>query len=127
MKSVASCKALLRKGKSVPLGCADVGWARARATVRVAGGSSQGSGQLGPGRGQAEARGHASGQVRESLPQVRISPCPRQNVSAVASRLKWRIGRTRPLRCWWSRSNPLFRCLDLRCSTVGRTLRRAGG
>ena len=54
-------------------------------------------------------------------PRFRIRAWPRQQVPAVAVALKHRMDRTRPLRNWWSRSSPLFKYLEDRCSAPGRT------
>jgi Transposase, Mutator family len=115
----------------VPLGRAELGGPGAgRLGSRPAPGSGRGQ-SITARAVQAVAsrrRGGTPAVSREKpRPRSRIRAWPRQKVFAVPVSLNRRMGRTRPLRNWWSRSSPLFKYLDDRCSAPGRTARSAGG
>jgi transposase len=72
-------------------------------------------------------RGTASVSVEKPFRRFWTRAWPRVRMFADTCCLKPRIGRSRCLRWPWSRSRPLFRCFDVRCSAAGSSARSAGG
>ena len=65
--------------------------------------------------------------VENPLRRFCTTAWPRTTVSAEAGFLKPHIGLSRCLRWLWSRSRPLLRYFEQRCSVPGSTARMAGG
>jgi len=85
--------------------------------------------RAGCGRAVARRNGRGTRSVGDEQPfrTFWTRAWPRLKPSAEAYCLKPRIGRrSRCLRWPWSRSKPLFRNLDVRCSTSDSSVRRAG-